>query len=269
MTLEEQYLNIIKEILEKGVFREDRTGVGCYSVFGRTITHDYKNGFPLLTTKKIFTKGVLVELLWFLMGTEDPSFMLESNVHIWDEWIKDGKLPHTYGVKWRNFYGTDQIANLIDQINKNPESRRLVVSAWDAANVNNAALPWCHVLWQIDIEKYKEPIDGKKGDMSILAVQRSADAFLGVPFNLASYSFLLYMIAEVTGYNPKSMHYTFGNCHIYANHMEQCREQLSRKPYDLPTVSLVHKDNIDDFVLEDFMVHNYVHYPAIKAKVAV
>lgn len=184
---ETQYLDILKDILDNGEIRKDRTGTGCISVFGRSIRHSYSEGFPLLTTKKMFIKGILIELLWFLKGTEDASFLIENNVHIWDKWFveKDGKkvLPHTYGVKWRNFYGTDQVANLIKQINENPYSRRLVVSAWDAANVNNAALPWCHVLWQINVspEEAKPPDkrinDGKKGDISIAVTQRSADFF--------------------------------------------------------------------------------------------
>lgn len=276
MNAEIEYLNILKDILNNGETQEDRTGVGTLSVFGRSIRHQYKNGFPLLTTKKIFIKGVLVELLWFLKGTEDASYLLENNVHIWDAWMQDDKisgkkiLPHTYGVKWRNFYGTDQISKLIHTIKSDPNSRRLVVSAWDAANVDNAALPWCHILWQIDVTPDKiSHADGKKGDMNIAVYQRSADWFLGVPWNLCNYSFLLYMIAEITNYRPKEMYYTFGNCHIYKNHIEQCKEQISRLPYNSPNLKINHRDNIDHFIKEDFEIMNYECHPSIKGDIAV
>lgn len=279
MNAEIQYLDILRNIMDFGFKKPNRTGVDAISVFGRTIRHDYSEGFPLLTTKKVFIKGILHELLWFLKGTEDASYLIENNVSIWDEWMQevDGKkvLPHTYGVKWRNFYGTDQIKTLIDEIKTNPDSRRLLISAWDAANIKNAALAWCHVLFQFYIEQDRHkppeevPKDGKLGDISIGTWQRSCDFFLGVPFNLASYSYLLYMIAEVTNYRPKSMFYCFADSHIYVNHLEQCKLQLSRQPFSLPTLKVNHRESIDDFKFSDFVIENYEHHPAIKGEVAV
>jgi len=280
MNAEIEYLKILDEILKFGVPKSDRTNTGNLELFGRSIRHNYEEGFPLLTTKKMFSKGIIIELLWFLKNTEDPSYMLENGVHIWDGWMKEdenGKktLPHTYGKKWRDFYGCDQVSRLINDLKTNPNSRRHVVSAWDAANVNNAALPWCHILWQINVhlDEDKPPEqrknDGKKGDISIAVYQRSADTFLGVSFNLASYSFLLYMIAEITGYRPKEMYYTFGSIHIYNNHIEQCKLQLTREPYFLPKLALNHKDNIDDFVYEDFKILDYNYHPTIKAEVSI
>lgn len=278
MNAEQDYLNILDSILTDGIKKEDRTGTGTLSLFGSTIKHDYSLGFPLLTTKKMAYKAIIHELLWFLKGTEDATYLKENNCKIWDEWMKhDGHkyyLPHTYGVKWRNFDGTDQIQNLIDEIDRNPDSRRLVVSAWDPRFVSAAALTWCHILFQINIvqNKYldKYPKDGKKGDMSIAIYQRSADWFLGVPFNIASYSFLLYMIAQVTGYRPKHMHYTFGDSHVYLNHIEQCQEQISRKTFDFPVLKLNKgvKD-IDSFSIEDFSIEGYQSHSAIKGKVSV
>lgn len=270
---EVQYLEILQKILDNGVRKSNRTGVDTLSLWGMALRHDYEGGLPLITTKKMFTKGIIHELLWFLKGTEDPSYLLDNNVHIWDEWIVDGKLPFTYGTRWRNFYGFDQIANVINEIKTNPDSRRHVVSAWDPPNVKNCALPWCHCFFQFNIDQDKyiknPPQDGRKGDISIAVLQRSCDFFLGCGFNLSSYSFLLYMIAEVTGYRPKSMYYTFHDAHIYINHIEQAQEQLSRKPFSLPRLKLNHKDNIDDFVYEDFEIIDYSFHPAIKAEVAV
>lgn len=272
---ETQYLAELKRILEEGIKKPNRTGIDAISVFGATIKHDYSEGFPLLTTKKMFTKGIIHELLWFLKGTEDAKYLIDNNVHIWDGWMKDGKLPHTYGVKWRNFDGTDQITNVIEEIKTNPDSRRMVVSAWDARHIKDAALTWCHVMFQLNVvqDKYKQPNeitnDGKKGDISISVYQRSADFFLGVGFNIASYSFLLYMIAEITGYRPKSMYYTFGDAHIYSNHIEQCKIQLSRSQFKLPILNINHKDNIDDFVYEDFVINGYKCHDKIVGDVAI
>lgn len=281
MNAENQYLKLVEKVLTKGVYRKDRTGVGCYSLFGENLRHDYSEGFPLLTTKKMFVRGAIIELLWFLKGTENPNFLLENNVHIWDEWMKKDEngnptLPKTYGVQWRNFGGkVDQIAKVIHKIKTDPSSRRLLVVAWNPVDEDEAALPWCHVLFQFDVEldedkpHEKRIDDGKKGDISISVYKRSCDIFLGIPVNLASYSYLLYMIAEVTGYRPKSMYYTFGNLHVYSNHVEQCKLQLTRNPYKPPNVRLNHRDDIDDFVLEDFSLDNYECHPVIKAPVAV
>jgi thymidylate synthase len=272
MNSEHQYLSLLRKILNCGYKKADRTGVGCRALFGEVIRHDFSDGFPLLTTKKMFTKGIITELLWFLKGTEDVSFLEENGNHIWDEWMitdKSGKksLPHTYGVKWRNFYGNDQVANLINEIETNPDSRRHLVCAWDAANIKNAALPWCHVLWQIDIDK-NDPPPGKKGRMSIAVYSRSVDMFLGFPFNLSSYAFLIHMIAAVTNYSPESLIYFLGNAHIYDNHIEQCKLQCSRDPMPFPILDLKVK-KIDDYNLDDFVLKNYNSHPSIKGEVAV
>jgi len=281
MNAEIEYLKILDNILEDGFKKPNRTGIDAISTFGQVVRHDYSEGFPLLTTKKMFTRGILHELLWFLKSTEDASYLIDNNVHIWDEWMqeKDGRkvLPHTYGVKWRNFDGVDQVAYVINEIKENPDSRRILFTAWDPRHIKDAALTWCHVLVQFYVEqdKYKPPgscpDDGRLGDISIGTWQRSSDFFffLGVPFNQASYSFLLYMIAEVTNYRPKSMFYCFGDSHIYTNHIEQCKLQLSRKPYKLPKLKINHRDNIDDFVYEDFKIEDYVYHPMIKGEVAI
>lgn len=277
---EKQYLSILKDILDNGIDRPDRTGTGSRFLFGKTITHDYKDGFPLLTTKKMFTKGIIYELLWFLKGTEDASMLIDNNVKIWDGWMKedsDGNkvLPHTYGTKWRDFGGVDQIANVTEKIKDNPNSRRHIVSAWDPRHIGDAALPWCHILFQFNVvrEEDKPPDkridDGKLGDLNIATYQRSADFFLGVPFNIASYSFLLYMVCEVTGYRPGIMYYTFGDSHVYHNHIEQCKEQILRTPYNLPQLEIKHRDSIDDFVYEDFKIVNYEHHPKITGAVSI
>ena len=214
---EYQYLDLCREILENGIKKGDRTGTGTLSLFGKTIIHDYECGFPLLTTKKMFLKGIIYELLWFLKGTDDASYLVENNIHIWDEWMqeKDGKkiLPHTYGVKWRNFDGTDQIAEVINSLKKNPNSRRHIVSAWDPRHIGDAALPWCHCFFQFYVSPPTK--DGEKSKLSIMVVQRSADIFLGVPFNIASYSALLYMFCSVLDMSPGRMIYNFGDCHVY------------------------------------------------------
>lgn len=298
MNAETQYLEIMKEILDNGIEKDDRTGTGTLSLFGKTIYHDYQEGFPLLTTKKMFTKGIVGELIWFLKSTDDPSFLIDNNIHIWDGWMKkrpcndcDGigvipdefsntweleyvdcqpcsgsgdsgllYLPHTYGLKWRNFDGVDQIENLIEEIKHNPASRRLVVSAWDPRHVASAALTWCHVLFQINV---RGPY------MDICVYQRSADWLLGVPFNIASYSFLLYMICDQTGYIPGRMIYNFGDCHLYKNHLVQATQQIGRKPFAPPTLAWTHRESIDDYQIDDFAIVNYECWPAIKAEVSV
>lgn len=286
MNAEDQYLAIMRDILEHGVLKENRTGVDTKALFGVSLRHDFKNGFPLLTTKKMYTKAILHELLWFLKGTEDAQYLIDNKIRIWDEWMVDGYrsewekveddkigqhwichrdkpckvLPHTYGVKWRDFDGVDQIGDLIEQIKTNPNSRRHIVSAWDPRHIKDTALPWCHLMFQINVrDEYL--------DIGIL--QRSADVFLGIPFNLASYAFLLYMIAEVTGYKPGQMYYTFHDIHIYMDHMDQCKQQLSNLILTSPKLKLNHRDSIDDFVFEDFTIENYVSAKTIKAKVAV
>lgn len=279
-SIEEQYLDTLRDILASGEERPDRTEVGTLNLFGRSLTHNYDQGFPLLTTKKMFVKGILGELLWFLKGTEDPSYLIENRIKIWDAWMietKEGpRLPHTYGVKWRNFGGVDQISALIEEIQKNPYSRRHLVSAWDPRHIQDAALPWCHVLFQCDVmldedkPPDKRPNDGFKGDVSIAVFQRSADFFfLGVPFNIASYSFLIHMIAKVCGLRPRALHYTFGNCHLYKNHLDQARTQISRIPYSLPTLDLPKKDSIDEYLLTDFGIVGYESHGKLTGEVAI
>lgn len=279
MNAEIQYLNILKDILDNGYSTADRTGTGTKSLFGKVIEHDYSEGFPLLTTKKMFTKGIIGELIWFLKGTENPQYLIDNKIRIWDEWMQvddngNKYLPHTYGVNWRDFHGFDQIEYVINEINNSPYSRRMVVSTWDAPNINKTALPWCHILFQFNIIPNEalpinKRVSDKLGNIEIAVYQRSCDWFLGVPFNIASYSFLLYMIGSVTNYQPSRMHYTFGNSHIYNNHIEQCTEQLTRQPYDLPSMSMTHKHDIDNFNLNDFEIHNYKHHPPIKGTVSV
>ncbi len=267
MNAETQYLSIMKDILDRGDEYADRTGTGTLALFGASLRHDFSEGFPLLTTKKVFTKGVLVELLWFLKGTEDPSFLIENDVHIWDEWMKSDDhgnkyLPETYGFQWRNFnnQGVDQLQGVIDAIKNNPNSRRHIVSAWNPLVVEKTALPWCHILQQYNVRgKY----------LDLMVVQRSADWLLGVPFNIASYSFLLAMVCQLTGYQPGQLYYTFANAHIYKNHIEQCKLQLTREPRALPTLQLANKSNINDFALEDFNIIGYDPHPAIKAAVSI
>lgn len=287
---ENQYLAIMKDILENGEEVLDRTGTGTKKLFGKQIIHDFALGFPLLTTKKMHIKSIVGELLWFLKGTEDAQYLIDNKITIWDEWMKDGTalvqkydpyhlshedgyyfeeaktgkkvLPHTYGVKWRDFGGVDQIAEVIESIKTNPNSRRHVVSAWDPPNVKNAALPWCHMLFQFNC--------GKDGALDIKVTQRSADWFLGVPFNLASYAFLLYIVARETGRTPRRMIYDFGDSHCYLSHIDACQNQLQRNVKVPPTLLLkTGQRNIDDYNILDFIVLNYEPHPAIKAPVSV
>lgn len=277
---EYQYLDLLRDILANGIKKTDRTGTGTLSIFGRSIRHDYSYGFPLLTTKKMHTKSILGELLWFLKGTEDASFLLDNGIRIWNEWMMDGPngnkiLPWTYGTRWRNFDGVDQIQNAIDLIKNDPYSRRIVVSAWDPRHIKDSALTWCHILFQFNVikEEDKPPDkrinDGRIGDLSISVYQRSQDEFLGCPYNIASYSFLLYMFCELTNYRPKEMFYSIGDAHIYLNHIDQVKEQLSRTPYDLPVLQTTKKENINDYSFEDFEIINYKCHPTIKASVSI
>jgi thymidylate synthase len=279
---ENQYLSIMRDIMDTGEEVMDRTETGTKKLFGKTIIHDFSLGFPLLTTKKMHIKSIVGELIWFLKGTEDAQFLIDNNITIWDEWMKEEErviisytpelysqivktgrkiLPHTYGIKWRNFGGKDQIAEVIDSIRKNPHSRRHVVSAWDPPNVEKAALPWCHVMFQFNC--------GQNDALDISVYQRSADWFLGVPFNLASYAFLLHMIAQQTGRKPRRMTYNFGDAHIYINHQEACETQLQRFVLPAPTLNLKHRDNISDYEISDFSMLEYNPHSAIKAPVAV
>ena len=262
-----QYLSLLSDVLENGVKKADRTGTGTLSVFGRQIRVDLSMGFPLLTTKKVFLKGVIYELLWFLRGESNIKYLVDHNVHIWDEWADShGNLGPVYGVQWRKWKTgdgklIDQISDLINQIKKNPFSRRLVVSAWNPSDVDKMALPPCHTMFQFYVADNK---------LSCQLYQRSADLFLGVPFNIASYSLLTMMIAQVCNLDLGDFVHTFGDVHIYLNHQAQVKEQLTRKPRNLPIMKINPEvRNIFKFNYEDFQLHNYDPHPAIKAPIAV
>jgi thymidylate synthase len=264
-----QYLDLLQFVMDRGVLRADRTGTGDTSVFGAQTRFDLREGFPLLTTKKVFLKGILYELLWFLQGNTNANWLKERGVHIWDEWAdENGELGPVYGaqwVRWKKPDGTavNQIADVVAEIKKNPTSRRLIVSAWNPPDVPFMKLPPCHALFQFYV-------DVDRGELSCQLYQRSADIFLGVPFNIASYALLTMMMAQVTGYKPGEFVHTFGDLHLYTNHVEQAKLQLSREPRPLPTMKInpAVKD-IFSFTYEDFTLENYNPHPAIKAPVAV
>ena len=262
-----QYHDLLNHILENGTQKGDRTGTGTISTFGYQMRFDLSQGFPLLTTKKLHLRSIIVELLWFLRGDTNIKYLKDNNVSIWDEWADaQGNLGPVYGYQWRSWPdgkgGTiDQITNLIDQIKKNPNSRRLMVSAWNVADVDNMALPPCHSLFQFYVA------DGK---LSCQLYQRSADTFLGVPFNIASYALLTMMVAQVCDLQVGDFIHTFGDAHLYNNHLEQVKLQLTRDFRPLPTMK-INPDvkNIFDFKLEDFELNNYDPHPHIKGAVAV
>jgi len=262
-----QYLDLMREIRDKGVQKGDRTGTGTKSVFGRQMHFDLSEGFPIITTKKIHLKSVIHELLWFLMGSSNIKYLKDNGVTIWDEWAdENGDLGPVYGVQWRSWPapdGTkiDQIKNVVEQIKKNPNSRRLIVSAWNPAEVDQMALPPCHCLFQFYVA------DGK---LSCQLYQRSCDYFLGVPFNITSYSLLTMMVAQVCDLEPGEFVWTGGDIHLYSNHMEQVETQLARKPKSLPTME-INPDvkDIFGFKFEDFNLLGYDPDPAIKAPIAV
>lgn len=263
----QQYLNLLQHILDHGVQKTDRTGTGTISCFGYQMRFNLQEGFPLVTTKKLHLKSIIHELLWFLKGETNIAYLKENGVSIWNEWAdENGELGPVYGKQWRSWEGAngeavDQISDLINQIKKNPDSRRLIVSAWNVADLPKMALMPCHALFQFYVA------DGK---LSCQLYQRSADVFLGVPFNIASYALLAMMIARVCDLQPGEFIHTFGDVHIYSNHREQVNLQLSRKPYPLPTMKLnPDVKNIFDFRYEDFILENYRFHPAIKAPVAV
>lgn len=266
----QQYLELLKDILENGEKTDDRTGVGTISVFGRQMRFDLSKGFPLVTTKKIFTKGVVHELLWFLKGDTNVKYLQDNGVHIWDEWAdKDGNLGPVYGKQWRRWgyeSGTtfgphDQIQDVIEQIKKNPSSRRLIVSAWNVEEIGFMKLPPCHCLFQFKV---------LNGRLSCQLYQRSADCALGIPFNIASYALLTHMIAQVCDLRVGDFVHTMGDAHLYLNHVDAVREQLTRQQYELPRLEL-NPDikNIDDFKYEDIKIVGYQSHPTIKMSVAV
>lgn len=302
VTTEKAYLDLLREILKTGRFKDDRTKTGTKSVFGRQIRFDLSKGFPLLTTKKVFLRGIIHELLWFLKGDGNIKYLVDNDVHIWDEWPykyykqrakgkeqkvltkvefiekiktdskfakKWGELGPVYGVQWRHWKSpdgqeVDQIKNVITQIKKNPYDRRLIVSAWNVSDIEEmakAGLPPCHSLFQFYV------LDGK---LSCQLYQRSADMFLGVPFNIASYALLTMMVAQVCDLKAGDFVHTFGDAHIYSNHIDQVKEQLGRKPRKLPVMKInPHIKDIFKFKFEDFTLENYNPYPTIKAPVAV
>ena len=261
------YLDLLRHILDHGIEKKDRTGTGTISTFGHQMRFDLAQGFPLLTTKKVYTKAVIYELLWLLRGDTNIKFLKDNGVTIWDEWADaHGDLGPVYGAQWRAWKrpdGTavDQIAQAVEMIKKTPESRRIIVSAWNVGEIEKMALPPCHAFFQFYV------LNGK---LSCQLYQRSADVFLGVPFNIASYALLTLMMAQVTGLQPGEFVHTFGDVHIYLNHLEQVKLQLSREPRPLPTMAL-NPDikSIFDFNYEDFTLEHYDPHPAIKAPVAV
>ncbi len=262
-----QYLGLLQYILAKGKEKHDRTGVGTISTFGYQMRFELQKGFPLLTTKKVHTKSIIHELLWFLRGETNIKYLKENGVSIWDEWADEqGELGPVYGKQWRSWPkpdggSIDQISKIVEMIQQNPDSRRLIVSAWNPAEVDEMALPPCHCFFQFYV---------LNGELSCQLYQRSADAFLGVPFNIASYALLTMMMARVTGLRPGEFIHTFGDLHIYLNHMEQVKLQLSRDSRSLPQMVLNPAvKSIFDFKYEDFTLQNYDPHPAIKAPVAV
>lgn len=262
-----QYLDLLQHVLNHGLLKEDRTGTGTHSVFGYQMRFDLQDGFPLLTTKKLHLKSIIHELLWFLKGDTNVKYLQENGVRIWNEWAdENGDLGHIYGYQWRSWPDydgghIDQIKEAIDTIQNNPDSRRIIVSAWNVADLPQMNLPPCHAFFQFYVAN---------GKLSLQLYQRSADIFLGVPFNIASYALLLMMVAQVTGLEAGDFVHTLGDAHIYNNHIEQVREQLSREPRALPTMKLnPNVKSIFDFKYEDFELTDYNPHPHIAGKVAV
>jgi thymidylate synthase len=264
--LETPYEDLLRDTLANGTHKSDRTGTGARSVFGRQLRFDLSQGFPLVTTKRVHFKSIAYELLWFLRGEGNVGWLREHGVTIWDEWADAaGELGPVYGVQWRSWPTPggdtiDQISDVIEQIKVNPDSRRLIVSAWNPADIPQMALAPCHALFQFYVA------DGK---LSCQLYQRSGDLFLGVPFNIASYALLTHLVAAQTGLEVGDFVWTGGDCHIYDNHLEQVTEQLTREPFPLPTLTVAARDSIFDYEFEDFAIENYQHHPAIRGAVAV
>jgi len=262
-----QYLDLLQHVLDSGTEKMDRTGTGTKSVFGYQMRFNLDQGFPLMTTKKLHLKSIIYELLWFLKGDTNIKYLNENQVSIWNEWAdKEGNLGHIYGFQWRSWPSyqggsIDQIATVIRNIRENPDSRRHIVSAWNVGDLSNMALPPCHVLFQFYVAE---------GRLSCQLYQRSADIFLGVPFNIASYALLMMMVARVTGLEPGDFIHTLGDAHIYNNHMEQVNTQLTREPRQLPVMKLnPDVKNIEDFTFSDFILEDYDPHPHIKAPISV
>jgi thymidylate synthase len=263
-----QYEDLLADVLNNGTHKSDRTGTGTTSVFGRQMRFDLREDvFPLITTKRVHFKSLALEMLWFLRGDSNTAWLKERGVKIWDEWADaDGELGPVYGVQWRTWptpdgRHIDQISEVVESIRTNPDSRRHIVSAWNVAEIENMALPPCHAFFQFYVAD---------GELSCQLYQRSADMFLGVPFNIAEYALLTRMVAQQTGLKAGDFVWTGGDCHVYDNHVDQVREQLSRDPYPFPTLSISRApESILDYDFDDFEVHDYVHHPTIKAPVAV
>ena len=262
-----QYLDLMKFVRESGTKKEDRTGTGTLSVFGYQMRFNLEDGFPLITTKKVHLKSIIYELLWFLKGSTNIEYLKEHGVNIWDEWAdKRGELGPVYGVQWRSWptqdgKSIDQLSDVISRIKSEPDSRRLIISAWNVSQIEKMALPPCHALFQFYVSE---------GRLSCQLYQRSADIFLGVPFNIASYALLIQMIAKVTGLKGGDFVHTLGDAHIYLNHLDQVEEQLSRKPYPLPEM-IINKEsrNIFEYEYEDFLLEGYKSHPHISAPISV
>jgi hypothetical protein len=262
-----QYLDLLNKVLREGVEKSDRTGTGTKSIFGYQMRFDLSEGFPLLTTKKLHLKSIIYELLWFLRGDQNIAYLHDHGVSIWDEWADEqGNLGPIYGVQWRSWPrydkgSIDQIKSVIEEIKRQPDSRRMLVSAWNVAQLNEMRLPPCHILMQFNVAA---------GKLSLQLYQRSADLFLGVPFNIASYSLLLMMISQVVGLQPGTFVHTLGDAHLYLNHIEQAKLQLEREPRPLPQMKINPEvKDIDAFRYEDFLLEDYNPYPHIKASVAI
>ncbi len=263
----QQYLSMMRYVRDHGASKQDRTGTGTLSVFGHQMRFDLSQGFPLVTTKKLHTKSIIHELLWFLRGDSNVRYLQENGISIWNKWAdENGELGPIYGVQWRSWPTpsgdtVDQIKQVVDLLRDNPDSRRILVSAWNAAEISNMALPPCHTMFQFYVAE---------GKLSCQLYQRSADIFLGVPFNIASYALLTHMLAQQTDLKVGDFVWTGGDCHLYLNHLEQVEEQLSREPLALPRLAIRRRpDSIFDYQFEDFEILNYEFHPHIKAAVAV
>ena len=263
----QQYSSLLQHILDTGTEKSDRTGTGTISTFGYQMRFDLSKGFPLVTTKKVHLKSIIYELLWFIKGDTNVKYLQDHGVKIWDEWAReDGSLGPVYGKQWRSWQGADgkiydQLQDVIHQLKTNPDSRRIIISAWNVADLKEMALMPCHNMFQFYVAN---------GKLSCQLYQRSADVFLGVPFNIASYALFTMMLAQVCGLEVGEFIHTFGDVHIYSNHLEQVKLQLSRTPFDLPTMKInPERKNIEDFIYEDFALENYQCHPAIKGDVAV
>lgn len=262
-----QYLDLMQHVIDEGFIKDDRTGTGTISVFGYQMRFNLDDGFPLITTKKLHLKSIIHELLWFLKGSTNVAYLQENGVRIWNEWARDdGELGPVYGYQWRSWPdykggNIDQISQVIDSIKKSPDSRRHIVSAWNVGQIDDMQLPPCHILFQFYVA------DGK---LSCQLYQRSADIFLGVPFNIASYALLTLMVAQVTGLKPGEFIHTLGDAHIYTNHIEQVKLQLTREPLKLPMMKINHeRTSIDEFVYDDFKLTGYEPHPHIKGDISV